>query len=55
MELFERVQRRLSQNNPQVTAPRIVNGPTLLAGLAVCALLRSRHDPYGHPSTRTRI
>jgi site-specific DNA recombinase len=37
MELFERVQRRLSQNNPQVTAPRIVNGPTLLAGLAVCA------------------
>jgi site-specific DNA recombinase len=37
MELYERVQRRLSENNPKVTAPRIVNGPTLLAGLAVCA------------------
>jgi site-specific DNA recombinase len=37
MELYERVQRRLSVNNPRVTAPRIVNGPTLLAGLAVCA------------------
>jgi hypothetical protein len=37
LELFEQVQRRLSQNSPKVTAPRIVNGPTLLAGLAVCA------------------
>src|SRR5262249_19986340 len=37
MELFDRVQRRLSDNNPKVTAPRIVNGPTLLAGPAVCA------------------
>ena len=37
MELFERVQRRLSQNSPRVTPPRVVNGPTLLAGLAVCA------------------
>jgi hypothetical protein len=32
MELYERVQRRLSESNPKVTAPRIVNGPTLLAG-----------------------
>jgi site-specific DNA recombinase len=31
------VQRRLSINNPKVTPPRVVNGPTLLAGLAVCA------------------
>ena len=37
LELFERVQRRLSQNSPRVTPPRVVNGPTLLAGLAVCA------------------
>src|SRR6516165_1580361 len=37
IELFERVKQRLSQNNPKVTPPRIVNGPTLLAGLAVCA------------------
>ena len=37
MELFEQVQRRLSINNPKVTPPRVVNGPTLLAGLAVCA------------------
>ena len=37
LELFERVKQRLSQNNPKVTPPRIVNGPTLLAGLAICA------------------
>src|SRR6516165_8557516 len=37
VELFERVKQRLSQNNPKVTPPRVVNGPTLLAGLAVCA------------------
>jgi site-specific DNA recombinase len=37
VEVFERVQARLSLNRPQVTPPRVVNGPTLLAGLAVCA------------------
>jgi site-specific DNA recombinase len=37
LELYERVQRQLASNSPRVTAPRIVNGPTLLAGLAVCA------------------
>ncbi len=36
LELFEHVQRRLVQNSP-ITAPRIVNGPTLLAGPAICA------------------
>ena len=37
IELFEKAQTKLGQNNPQVTAPRIVNGPILLTGLAVCA------------------
>ena len=37
LELFDRVQARLRANNPKVTAPRAVNGPTLLTGLAVCA------------------
>ena len=37
LDLFERVQRHLSLNSPRVTPPRVVNGPTLLAGLAVCA------------------
>ncbi len=37
LELFERVQARLACNNPRVTPPRVVNGPTLLTGLAVCA------------------
>ncbi len=37
LELFERVQARLRANNPKVTAPRVVNGPTLLTGLAICA------------------
>jgi site-specific DNA recombinase len=37
LELFEKVQARLANNNPRVTPPRVVNGPTLLTGLAVCA------------------
>ena len=37
IELFERVQARLVRNNPKVTPPRVVNGPILLSGLAVCA------------------
>ena len=37
LEVFEKVQARLAQNNPKVTPPRVVNGPTLLTGLAVCA------------------
>ena len=36
-EVFERVRQRLSQNHPRVTPPRVVNGPTLLTGLAICA------------------
>src|SRR5262249_55188433 len=32
VELFERVKKRLSHNNPKITPPRIVNGPTLLTG-----------------------
>ena len=35
--LFERVKARLCANNPRVNPPRVVNGPTLLTGLAVCA------------------
>jgi site-specific DNA recombinase len=35
--IFERVRAKLGQNNPRTTAPRIVNGPSLLTGLAVCA------------------
>ena len=37
LEVFEKVQARLAQNNPKVTPPRVVNGPRLLTGLAVCA------------------
>lgn len=36
-ELFDRVQALLTSRNPRVTPPRIVTGPTLLTGLAVCA------------------
>src|SRR5262249_32278922 len=28
---------RLARNNPKVTPPRVVNGPTLLTGIATCA------------------
>ncbi|WP_374308935.1 recombinase family protein [Methylocella sp.] len=34
---FDRVQAKLAANNPHVTAPRVVNGPILLTGLATCA------------------
>ncbi|MGB9153030.1 MAG: recombinase family protein [Alphaproteobacteria bacterium] len=34
---FEEVQIRLGERAPRVTAPRIVNGPCLLTGLATCA------------------
>ncbi len=37
LAVFERVQARLAMNNPRVTPPRVVNGPTLLTGLATCA------------------
>ena len=37
LPLFEAVQAKLTRNNSKVTAPRVVNGPTLLTGLAVCA------------------
>ncbi len=36
LNLFNAVQERLKRNNPKVTPPRVVNGPTLLTGLAVC-------------------
>ena len=35
--LFERVQSLLKARNPRITAPRVVTGPVLLTGLAVCA------------------
>ena len=37
MEVFQRVQAKLGQNNPRTTPPRVVNGPSLLTGIAVCA------------------
>jgi len=37
LEVFEKARAKLAQNNPKVTPPRVVNGPTLLTGLAVCA------------------
>lgn len=58
-ELFEKVQARLARNNPRVTPPRVVNGPTLLTGLAVCASCgagmtrtgtRRRGKPYSYYS-----
>ena len=37
-EDFDAVQRKLQTSRPKVTAPRVVNGPTLLVGLAYCEL-----------------
>jgi hypothetical protein len=36
-ETFDRVQASLKARNPRVTPPRIITGPILLTGLAVCA------------------
>jgi DNA invertase Pin-like site-specific DNA recombinase len=38
--LFEQTQRLLTVRNPRVTPPRVVTGPILLTGLAVCASCR---------------
>lgn len=35
--VFERVQSLLKERNPKVNPPRVVTGPILLTGLAVCA------------------
>ena len=40
-EAFEQVQGLLASRNPKQTPPRVVSGPTLLTGLAVCARCRS--------------
>ena len=34
---FDRVQAKLARSNPKTTPPRVVNGPSLLTGIAVCA------------------
>ena len=36
-DVFQGTQAKLGQNNPRTTPPRIVNGPSLLTGIAVCA------------------
>jgi hypothetical protein len=36
-DVFQRTQAKLGQNNPRITPPRVVNGPSLLTGIAVCA------------------
>ncbi|MBC9880077.1 recombinase family protein [Bradyrhizobium sp. INPA01-394B] len=34
---FDRTQAKLARSNPKSTPPRVVNGPSLLTGIAVCA------------------
>jgi hypothetical protein len=34
---LDRVQAKLTKSNPKSTPPRVVNGPSLLTGIAVCA------------------
>ena len=38
--VFDTVQSLLKTRNPRITAPRVVTGPILLTGLAVCATCR---------------
>jgi hypothetical protein len=45
--VFERVQSLLKERNPRVNPPRMVSGPVLLTGLAVCA------SCYGAMALRT--
>jgi site-specific DNA recombinase len=35
--IFDAVQAKLAARNPRIVPPRVVNGPSLLAGIAVCA------------------
>lgn len=41
---FERVPAKLARINPKTTPPRVVNSPSLLTGVAVCACW-IRNDP----------
>lgn len=59
LSLFEAVQSRLTSSSPKLLPPRVVNGPTLLTGLAVCATCGSgmtrsgttrRHRRYSYYS-----
>lgn len=54
LPLFENVQTRLTGNNPKVTPPRVVNGPTLLTGLAICATCGSGMTRSGTTRRHTR-
>jgi site-specific DNA recombinase len=49
LDAFEYVQSRLAAKNPKTTPPRVVNGQTILTGLAVCAACGA-----GMTRTRTR-
>lgn len=40
-EIFAAVQKRLKLNNPKMTPPRTVNGPTLLTGIATCGYCKA--------------
>jgi hypothetical protein len=40
---FDAVAATLKRRDPRVTAPRVVTGPILLTGIAICRL-RRRHD-----------
>ncbi len=51
---FNRVKAKLAKSNPKTTPPRVVNGPSLLTGIAVCAscgcgMTRYRHHQPAGP------
>lgn len=57
-DLFVRVHARLAAHNPKITPPRVVSGPTLLTGLAVCVtcgagMTRTRERDAGIATTAT--
>ena len=51
---FERVQAKLARSNPKTTPPRVVNGPSLLTGIAVCASCGSGMTRTGTTNRRGR-
>jgi len=55
MSIFQRVQVKLGRNNPRITPPRTINGPSLLSGIAVCGSCGAGMTRTGSTARRGKV
>ncbi|WP_456727439.1 recombinase zinc beta ribbon domain-containing protein [Bradyrhizobium sp. USDA 3364] len=53
-DVFDRVQAKLVRSNPKATPPRVINSPSLLTGIAVCASCGSGMTRTGTTNRQAR-